>query len=275
VAEDDLEVALLDDVQRQLDRWRVQFSGRRDAERKRLVMLALEREQIVAVAYREEAVAGRVADLDVGDDARAVIRQTLVWIWKDEQLHAEYIRGELLKAKGLASKAIVYGRQLQGALSGWTSASSNHLEPRTAPFRAGAAGLLVALAGATGQVPPVLRIRADEERHTAAFRLLTGTLSEDDRLVDPAALGDLVARLGAISTWFVPAYLRHPQLTDGGVPRTLARRFGSQGPVVVRHGSDGEGKAAVVEECLDRAGLGQVAAGAASPPHRVSLNLGY
>jgi hypothetical protein len=44
-------------------------------------LLALEREQIVAVA-------GRVAELDVGDRARALIRQTLVWIWKDEQLHA-------------------------------------------------------------------------------------------------------------------------------------------------------------------------------------------
>ena len=35
-----------------------------------LLLLALEREQIVAVAYREEAVAGRVAELDVGDAAR-------------------------------------------------------------------------------------------------------------------------------------------------------------------------------------------------------------
>ena len=55
----------------------------------------------MAVAYREEAVAGRVAALDVGEDARASIRQTLVWIWKDEELHAEYIRGSLLRAGGL------------------------------------------------------------------------------------------------------------------------------------------------------------------------------
>ncbi len=164
---EDLEAALLDDVRQLLDRWRTEFAGRPELERRRLVLLSLEREQVVAVAYREEAVVGRVAALDVDEDARAVIRQTLVWIWKDEQLHAEYVRGWLLRSPGVAARAIVYGRQLQGALSGWTSATSNHRDPRTAPFRAGAAGLLVALGAATGQVPPVLRreLRYQTFRH--------------------------------------------------------------------------------------------------------------
>src|SRR6202167_1311967 len=144
----DLEAVMLEDTRVLLARWRREFAGRPGAERERLLMLALEREQIVAVAYREEAVAGRVAALDVGEDARAVIRQTLVWIWKDEQLHAEYIRGALLRAKRLA-------------------ATSNHLRARAAPFRAGAAGLLVAFGGLTGQVPPVLgrELRYQTFRH--------------------------------------------------------------------------------------------------------------
>jgi hypothetical protein len=50
---------------------RPEFAGRPEAERERLLLLTLERKQIVAVAYREEAVAGRVASLDVGDAARA------------------------------------------------------------------------------------------------------------------------------------------------------------------------------------------------------------
>ena len=90
-----------------------------------------------------------------------------MWIWKDEQLHAEFVRGALLRAGGLGPAAVVYGRQLQGALSGWTSATSNHRDARTAPFRAGAAGLLVAVGAATGQVPPVLRreLRYQTFRH--------------------------------------------------------------------------------------------------------------
>ena len=55
-----LERDLLRDVQSQLDRWRSECLGRPEVERNKLLLLALEREQIVAVAYREEAVAGRV-----------------------------------------------------------------------------------------------------------------------------------------------------------------------------------------------------------------------
>ncbi len=330
-----LEIALHDEVQGLLDRWRAEFAGRPQLERQRLLLLALEREQVVAVAYREEAVAGRVAGLDMDADARACFRQTLVWIWKDEQLHAEFIRGALLREGGLASNLVVYARQLQGALSGWTSATSNHRDARTAPFRAGAAGLLVAVAAATGQVPPVLRrelryqtfrhycqlnvalessaelayrrlvelgqdpaerssferIRDDEARHAAAFRLLAAALGEDDRLRAPDAVPELVTGLGAISAWFVPAHLRAGGRAGGAgagpagtkadhhgpgrVPGPRPRRFGSRQAVVVRSGRDGPDRAAVLEQCLDRAGLGGIAAGAASAAVRVSFMLGY
>src|ERR1039458_1679399 len=148
-----MEQGALDDVRRLLDGWNAEYADRPQMERQRLLLLALEREQIVAVAYREEAVAGRVAALDIGEDARDLVRQTLIWTWKDEQLHAEYLRGELLRVPGLFSTAVVYGRQIQGALSGWTSATSNLRDARTTPFRAGAAGILVAAAGLTGQIP--------------------------------------------------------------------------------------------------------------------------
>lgn len=153
----DLETELLDEVRTLLDEWKRTYAGRPDREREQLWLLALEREQIVAVAYREEAVAGRVDALDLDADVRALLRQTLVWIWKDEELHAEYLRGLLLRRPGLASTLVVYGRQLQGALSGWVSATEHHLDARAAPLRTGAAGLLVAAAGATGRVPPALR----------------------------------------------------------------------------------------------------------------------
>ena len=275
---EELERVLLHDVRRLLDKWSAKFADRPQLERQRLLLLALEREQIVAVAYREEAVAARVAGLDIGDEARDLVRQTLIWIWKDEQLHAEYLRGELLRVPGLFSAAVVYGRQLQGALSGWTSATSNLRDSRTTPFRAGAAGILVAAAGLTRQIPPALRhelhyqtfhrycqlnialeasaelayrrlvelsndplkrrtmdrIREDEARHTEAFRLLGAALTDDDRLVNPASVDDLVARMAAISVWFVPARLRPAgveteakpslaRLTDRR-PRTFASR---------------------------------------------------
>ena len=308
-----LESELLGDVQRQLDRWAIEFAGRPGSERKRLLLLALEREQIVAVAYREEAVAARVAALEVGDDVRALIHQTLVWIWKDEQMHAEYLRGELLGVGGLGPTAVVYGRQIQGAISGWTSATSNHRRPRTAPFRTGAASALVFVAGALGRIPPALkgelrfqtfhrycelnvaleasaelayrrlveltdteaerqtmeRIRLDEARHRDAFALLTEVLGDDDRLEPPWSIRSLTERFSAISEWFIPAGLRPAE--EG----KAAASFCSRRPVAVGTGRNDREKVAVLESCLDRAGLAALASRSAYAAIRVSFMLGY
>jgi len=308
----DLEAVLIEDVDVVLRRWHRECADRPEAERSRLLLLALEREQIVAVAYREEAVAGRVAELDVGDQVRALIRQTLVWIWKDEQLHAEFTRGLLLEAGGLASSLVVYGRQVQGALSGWTSSTATNRMVRSAPLRTGAAGVLVAVAKSARRMPPELarelryqtfhkycalnvaleasaefayrrlvevarseeervafdRIRADEARHAEAFRLLTEVITEDDRLADGVSAEDLAARLARISPWFIPAAQR-PR------PGEAQRSFGSGARVVVRGGRTDAGKAAVLSECLDRAGLDRLAGRARSAAIRVSFMLGY
>jgi hypothetical protein len=321
----DLETVLLDDTSVLLERWRRECAGRPEAERARLLVLALEREQIVAVAYREEAVAGRVAELDVGADARALIRQTLMWIWKDEQLHFEFMRGLLLESGGLGSSLVVYGRQLQGALSGWTSSTATGLQARSAPLRTGAAGALIAVAGALHRMPAALarelryqtfrrycalnvaleasaefayrrlvqlagsaaertafdRIRDDEARHTAAFRLLTDVLTNDDHLVAGLTAARLAERLAQISPWFLPAAQRAALLAApigpdavGAGPVPL-RSFGSRAPVVVRGARTDAGKTAALEDCLDRAGLGALASEARSAAIRVSFMLGY
>jgi hypothetical protein len=336
----DLEAVLLEDVDAMLERWRREFAGRPEAERERLLLLALEREQIVAVAYREEAVAARVADLDVGDAARALIRQTLMWIWKDEQLHAEYMRGLLLDSGGLTSSLVVYGRQVQGALSGWTSATATQREAQSAPLRTGAASVLIAVARASHRMPEALarelryqtfrrycalnvaleasaefayrrlvqvatseeervafeRIRGDEHRHMEAFRLLTEVLTADDHLVAGLSAQRLAERLSQLSPWFLPTAQRaaprrqrswagrdgRPEVGPSGrsagargSSHGLARSFGSRAPVAVRSGRADSDKAAVLERCLDRAGLGALAARASLAAIRVSFMLGY
>jgi uncharacterized protein (DUF362 family) len=313
----ELETILLEDVRALQERWRRQFAGRPEAERVRLLLLALEREQIVAVAYREEAVAGRVAELEIDDDVRALIRQTLMWIWKDEQLHSEFMRGLLLESGGLGSSLVVYGRQVQGALSGWTSSTATNREPRLAPFRTGAADALVTVAGALHRMPRELarelryqtfrrycalnvaleasaeyayrrlvqvasseeervafeRVRRDEARHTDAFRLLASVLTDDDRLVPGLDTGDLAQRLAAISPWFLPASLR--PAGGAGAVASGRRSFGSRAPVVVRSGRSDRDKVAVLEESLDRAGLGELASGVRLAAIRASFMLGY
>jgi len=314
----ELEDVMLAEVRDLLAQWQIRYAGRPDLEAEHLWLLALEREQIVAVAYREEVVAGRVDALPLSEELRAVIRQTLVWIWKDEELHAEYLRGMLLRHRGLASSMVVYGRQLQGALSGWVTATEHHRDPRTAPLRTGAAGVLVAVAGLTGRVPKVMqqelhfqsfrrycelnvvlemtaelayrrlvelagddaeletfeRIRADEQRHTEAFRTLAAALTPGDRLADGCTPSAVVDDLAKISVWFVPAVLRSSSPSRSR-SRTRNRTFGSGAPVVVRSGGSDADKRAVLEACLDRAGLATAANGARTAAIRVSFMLGY
>lgn len=233
---------------------------------------------------------------------------------EDEQLHSEFTRGLLLESGGLASSLVVYGRQVQGALSGWTSATATNRAARSAPFRTGAASVLVGVAGALHRVPAALarelryqtfqrycalnvaleasaefayrrlvqlarsqeertafeRIRADEARHAAAFRLLTEVITEDDRLIAGLSTEHLAEQLSQISPWFVPATQRAAAGDPAG-----RRSFGSRAPVVVRGGRSDDDKATALEQCLDWAGMDALASRASSAAIRVSFMLGY
>lgn len=115
--------ALLGEIHGLLADGQRRFAGRPDLELHALLMVALEREQVVALAYREDAVAGRVASLRVDEGVRRLIHQSLVWIWKDEEVHATYLRGYLLQTDRLLPAALVFARQVYGALSGWATAA--------------------------------------------------------------------------------------------------------------------------------------------------------
>ena len=251
----------------------------------------------MAVAYREEAVAGRLDSLAVGEEVRALIRQTLVWIWKDEELHEEYLRGLLLERGGLTASLIVYGRALQGALSGWVSATENHLDARSAPLRTGAASAagrrgkraradapalkaelsyqtfrrycalnvaleataelayrrLIELARDDEERATFARVREDEARHMAAFRILAASLTDADRLASSSSPDGLLAELAEVTPWFVPATLRARFTGDN-----RARAFGSGAQVAVRTGNVDSDKQRVLTECLDAAGLAEL-----------------
>jgi len=76
---------------------------------------------------------------------------------------------------------------------------------------------------------------------------------------------DFAARLARISPWFIPAVQRPRPGADEG-----QRSFGSGAQVVVRGGRADADKAAVLAECLDRAGLDRLARRARSAAIRRS-----
>ena len=308
----ELEAALLDDVSSLLGRWRVEYAADPDAEREHLWLLALEREQVVAVAYREDFVAARLADLAVDDELHALVRQTLVWIWKDEELHAEYLRGLLLHRGGVLASLGVYGRQAQGALSGWATATEHHRPARSAPLRTGVAHVLVAVGRLSGQVPAILRrelryqtfhrycelnvaleataelayrrlvelatsaeeeetferIRADEARHGAAFRVLGAALTAEDRAAPPRRPRTCTGRWRSSAPGSCPP--RSGPTRRGTDARSgPARRSRCAAAATTTTGSRCSTRAST------RPGSGCRASGATTAAVRVSFMLGY
>ncbi len=269
------------------------YAGRPEQERQALLMVAMEREQVVAVAYREDAVAGRVAALPVAEDVRRLIRQTLVWIWKDEEVHTTYMRGYLLRAGRPLPAALVLARQAYGALSGWATATRELATPREAPISTLAARLMIAGGTVVGLVPPAVarELQYRSFRHycqlntvlerTAelAYRRLTeiAPSAEESDLFERVA--DDERRHGEAFTVLAGILDEHDQpageLDHAEVRRRLAaispwyipadqrspsaggdrRVFGRPSPVTVRAAASADGLAGVVDETLGGAGL--------------------
>ena len=150
-----IDTSLDTEVRVQLDRWRHRYRHRVRAERRQLLLFALEREQIVTVAYREEVLAARIEALDVPDDVRRLLRRALAWVWRDEALHVDWVRGQLRHELRPVPVAVLLTHQATGLVGGWIS--TTRLHPRAGRRAADlVARALVVGARATGQIGPDL-----------------------------------------------------------------------------------------------------------------------
>jgi uncharacterized protein (DUF362 family) len=251
--DDVLVESICGDVRKMLAGWDYTYASRPEVLSRKLWLMALEREQIVVVAYRDDTILRRVEQLDVPEDLRAVIRQTLAWIWKDEEMHVDYARARLAKGARPVSTTVIFGRQLIGAISGWVSSTSNHADRRKDPVRALAARIIVTAGRVTGRVPPLLAkelshqqtfrgycalnvaleesaalgyellmkhvapAALDERRHQQAFRVLAAAIDETGHLRSSVGAQDVISQLADISPFHVPSHVR-----DSGT-RTMKR----------------------------------------------------
>jgi len=304
--------ALLEEVDSLLEGLQRRYAGRPDLERRALLMVALQREQVVAVAYREDAVADRVAGLAVDEAVRALIHQCLVWIWKDEEVHATYLRGYLLRTGRRLPAALVFGRQIYGGLSGWITSTRELTRTSDAPVRGIAADVMLTMGRVVGLVPAAVarelgyhsfrrycQLNAVLERtaELAYHRLvqlpsaveerdLFSRIEEDERRhgeafdvlaglldEDDQPVPGLMARDLRDRLAAISPWFIPASMRDGSAGR---RPFGVPSPV---HVSAGAGPADVgpsVRQVLDRAGLGTLVADQGGRVAiRTSFMLGY
>ena len=118
-----------------------------------LCLLALEREELVAIGYRENLIRQRLTTMRVSEDIRELIEHALLWVWKDEEMHTIYIRGAIFRLGNWFLRARAFGRQLGGAIAGWSSSIRQHVPWSTAPLSRAAAISLTGIGSLLGKVP--------------------------------------------------------------------------------------------------------------------------
>jgi uncharacterized protein (DUF362 family) len=145
--------AIYEEFEIELGRLRERFSGAPREELVCLFLLALEREEIVSVAYREQVISERLSRMDIGDDVRELIGHALLWAWKDEEMHAIYIRGAILRDGNLRLRTSAYVHQAAGAVGGWAASVRQHARWRDAPLARLLATMVTVAGTIAGKVP--------------------------------------------------------------------------------------------------------------------------
>jgi hypothetical protein len=149
--------AVYEEFERELAARKRRYAGRPRQEMIQLFLLALEREELVSVGYRETAIARRLQTMPLSAEVRDLIRHALLWVWKDEEMHAIYIRGVLLKLGSLRLRLLAFVRQMAGAIGGWSASVQHHARWSEAPLSRALAMTLTRLGSLLGKVPRDVR----------------------------------------------------------------------------------------------------------------------
>lgn len=145
--------AVYEEFERQIAGWKQRYAGRPQQEITHLLLLSLEREGLVSVAYREEMMLLRLRRAPLSEEVRDLIHHALLWAWKDEEMHAIYIRGAILKSGNLPLRVRAFLSQAAGNAGGWASSVQQHVRWSEAPLSRTLASLIIAGGTLTGQVP--------------------------------------------------------------------------------------------------------------------------
>jgi uncharacterized protein (DUF362 family) len=148
---------IYDQFTQELAAWQKTYVGRPREELLGLCLMALEREELVTVGYREELMTKRLADMPLSQPVRELISHALIWAWRDEEMHTIYIRGALLKLGGPLLRVKTFGQQFGGMLGGWAGSVRQHVPWGHAPVGRAAATAVTWLGTFTGKVSQDVR----------------------------------------------------------------------------------------------------------------------
>jgi uncharacterized protein (DUF362 family) len=146
-----------DQFAQELTMWQAKYAGRPREELIGLCLMALEREELVSVGYREELMTQRLSGMPIPPAARELMRHALIWAWRDEEMHSIYIRGALLKYGGPLLRMRAFAQQMGGLVGGWAGSVRQHVPWSKAPLSRAGATFVTWLGALTGKVPEDVR----------------------------------------------------------------------------------------------------------------------
>jgi uncharacterized protein (DUF362 family) len=149
--------AVFEQFAEELKVWEAKYAGRPRDELIGLCLMALEREELVSVGYREELMTRRLSAMPLSPAVRELMRHALIWAWRDEEMHTIYIRGALLKYGGLVLRMKAFAQQMGGLVGGWAGSVRQHVPWSRAPLSRAGATFVTWLGALTGKVPEDVR----------------------------------------------------------------------------------------------------------------------
>lgn len=149
--------SIFDEFEHELQLLQKKTAGQPQREMTTLLLMALEREELVSVGYRESLMISRLGTTGLPDDVKDLIIHALLWIWKDEEMHSIYVRGALLKRAQRWQRFSTLLHQFSGAIGGWASSVLQHTRWSTAPVSRSLAELLTCLGMLAHKVPKHVR----------------------------------------------------------------------------------------------------------------------
>ena len=132
---------------------RVRNVGRPDRELLEHVLVALQRERVVAVGFDTARLGERLARTQLPVEARETIARAVGQIWVDENMHARYLMGLLDQQSNLALQIDAMGQSMQGGMAGWVVSVQQLNQWSDAPGQRSLASLIEVAGRIAGKIP--------------------------------------------------------------------------------------------------------------------------
>lgn len=196
------------EFQAQIDEWATVYAGRPRTELRELWLVGLEREKLVTVAYNPNIIRPRLTRMGVPENIREQVVRAIGWAWRDEEMHAVYVRGALLHESALPQRLRTWMTHASGHVAGWTSSRQQHYRWREAPLTRTVAELIEYAGVLGGQVPEGAR----EHLHFDSFKAfcLFSIAAETTAAIGWARMAE-VGKAAKIEASDITAFLRMEQ----------------------------------------------------------------